>query len=140
MDVLEATGRPLSAWQEMSGKPALAGLHVAKVVLAPPREILFERTHRRFEAMVKEGALEEARALLDLDPTLSASKALGLRELCRHLKGEISLESAIAEAQLSTRNYVKRQLTWFRNRMKEWNWLESGDLSNFIASTERESS
>jgi tRNA dimethylallyltransferase len=140
MDVLEATGRPLSAWQQMSGRPVLAGLRVAKVVIAPPREILFERVDVRFETMVKEGALEEARGLLDLDPALPASKALGLRELCRHLRGETGLETAIAEAQLATRNYVKRQLTWLRNRMKEWNWLESGELSNLIASIERKSS
>ena len=133
-DVLEATGRPLSHWQAMSGEPVLAGLRVARFVVAPPRELLFERIDRRFEAMVRNGALDEARALLGLDPSLPAAKALGLRELWRHLSGQISLEEAIAEAQLTTRKYVKRQMTWFRNRMKDWKWQETVRYSNLIAS------
>ena len=89
MDVLEATGRPLSQWQGMSGKPVLEGLRTARFVIAPPREILSRRIDLRFETMVKAGALEEARALLGLDPALPAAKALGLPQLWRHLTGEI---------------------------------------------------
>jgi tRNA dimethylallyltransferase len=133
MDVLESSGRPLSHWQSMSGKPVLEGLTTARLVLAPPREVLNQRIDRRFETMVKVGALEEARALLDLDPTLPAAKALGLPQLRRYLAGEIALEIAIAEAQLATKHYAKRQMTWFRNRMKDWNWQEGVDLSNIIA-------
>jgi tRNA dimethylallyltransferase len=123
-DVLEATGTPLSDWRTMSGKPLLAEVQVARFVIAPPREVLFQRIDRRFEAMVREGALDEARALQGLDASLPAAKALGLRELCRHLAGEIPLQVAIAEAQLTTKRYVKRQMTWFRNRMQDWKWLE----------------
>jgi tRNA dimethylallyltransferase len=83
--------------------------------------------------MVECGALEEARALCNLDPTLPAAKALGLPQLRRHLAGEIPLDTAIAEAQLATKRYAKRQMTWFRNRMGDWNWRESADLSNIIA-------
>ena len=119
-----SSGRPLSHWQSISGKPVLAGLRVARIVLAPPREVLNARIERRFETMVQSGALEEARALCDLDSTLPAAKALGLPQLRRHLAGEISLDSAIAEAQLATKRYAKRQMTWFRNRMKDWNWHE----------------
>ena len=132
-DVLEATGRPLSEWQQKSGEPVLTGLEVARFVIAPPRDILSERVGRRFEAMVRQGALEEAKALQGLDPASPASKALGLRELLRHLNGEINLETAISEAQSATRRYVKRQLTWFRNRMKDWHWVEGPEeLSNFL--------
>jgi len=138
-DVLEGTGRSLSEWQERSGKPVLAGLQVARFVIAPPREILSERTGRRFEAMVRQGALEEAKALIGLDPAASAAKALGLRELWRHLNGEIDLDTAIAEAQLATRRYVKRQLTWFRNRMKDWHWIGSAEgFGNFITKNNHE--
>jgi tRNA dimethylallyltransferase len=133
-DVLEATGRPLSEWRTMSGKPLLAGLTVGRFVIAPPRETLFERIDRRFEAMVAGGALDEARALQDIDPSLPAAKALGLRELSRHLAGELPLEAARAEAQLATKRYVKRQLTWFRNRMKDWKWLESTEIGNLVTS------
>jgi tRNA dimethylallyltransferase len=134
MDVLEATGRPLSQWQGMSGKPVLEGLRTRRFVIAPPREILSRRIDLRFETMVKAGALEEARALLGLDPALPAAKALGLPQLWRHLTGEIPLAAAIAEAQLATKQYGKRQMTWFRNRMKDWNWIEEAHMSNFVAS------
>jgi tRNA dimethylallyltransferase len=135
MDVLDSSGRPLSHWQVVSGKAVLDGLRVARVVLAPPREVLNQRIEQRFETMVKSGALEEARALRDLDSAFPAAKALGLPQLRRYLAGEIPLETAIAEAQLATKRYAKRQMTWFRNRMKDWNWREDADLSNIIALT-----
>jgi len=130
--VLEATGRPLAEWQSMSGRSVLAGLKVARLVLAPPREILFERIDRRFEAMVRQGALEEARLLLGLDRALPAAKALGIAQLQDYVLGRITLEGAIAGAQSATRRYVKRQMTWLRNRMKDWNWSEEPQLSNII--------
>ena len=105
-----------------------------RLLLSPSREILLERIDRRFETMVAEGALEEARLMLGLDPALPAAKALGIPQLQEYLLGRSSLESAVAEAQLATRRYVKRQMTWFRNRMKEWNWLEERQLSNIITS------
>ncbi|HMI97314.1 MAG TPA: tRNA (adenosine(37)-N6)-dimethylallyltransferase MiaA [Micropepsaceae bacterium] len=132
--VLEATGRPLTEWQEMSGSPVLAGLRVVRLLLAPPREVLLERIDRRFETMVAQGALEEARLLLGLDPALPAAKALGIPQLQEYLLGRSTLESAIAGAQLATRRYVKRQMTWFRTRMSEWNWFEETRLSNIITS------
>ena len=137
--VLEATGRSLAEWQDLSGSPVLAGLKVARLVLAPPREVLFERIDRRFEAMVRQGALEEARLLLGLDPALPAAKALGIPQLQEYLVGRITLESAIADAQLATRRYVKRQMTWLRNRIKEWTWLEEPRWSNIITLISSES-
>jgi len=137
-DVLEATGRPLSAWQELSGKSVLAGLRAARFVVSPPREILSERIDRRFTAMVHNGALAEASVLQGLDASLPAAKALGLPQLWRHLAGNASLEAAIAEAQIATRQYAKRQLTWFRNRMRGWKWLESDEISNLITSIRQE--
>jgi len=134
MDVLEATARPLSEWQKMSGEPLLSGLSMARFVLAPPRQVLTERIERRFRNMVEKGAIDEARSLVGLAPDLPAARALGLPQLWRHLSGELSLEEAIAAAQLATGQYVKRQLTWFRNRMSDWKWLEMDDLSNFISS------
>ncbi len=132
MDVVEATRRPLSQWHHMSGEPILAGLRVARFVLSPPRDVLVERTDRRFREMVNNGAVEEARALMSLQPDLPAAHALGVPQLWRYLRGETSLDEAIEAAQLATRQYVKRQSTWFRNRMSDWIWLENGNLSNFI--------
>lgn len=127
MDVLEATGRPLSAWQKFSGKPVLEGLRLATFVLAPSREALYERIDRRFEKIVAEGGVDEARALADLDPALPAAKALGLPQLLAHLAGKTTLPEAIANAQRETRNYAKRQLTWFRSRMAKWRWIREPD-------------
>ena len=72
--------------------------------------------------MARAGALEEVRTLMDrgLDPALPAMKAVGVRELARHLDGELSLEAAVALAQQETRRYAKRQLTWFRNQTPDW--------------------
>lgn len=131
-DVLEATGRPLSAWQNMRGRSALGSRRVARFVLAPPREVLLERIDRRLEAMADGGVLDEVRALARLDPSLPAAKALGLPQFARHLAGECDFSAAVAEVQLATRQYAKRQQTWFRTRMKDWKWLEDVNVSNLI--------
>jgi tRNA dimethylallyltransferase len=88
--------------------------------------------------MMHKGALAEANALRGLDDSLPAAKALGLPQLWRHLAGETSLEAAISEAQIATRQYAKRQQTWFRNRMNDWKWLESEGISNLITSMVQE--
>jgi tRNA dimethylallyltransferase len=89
--------------------------------LAPPREALHATCDGRFRKMIAAGALDEARAMraLTLDPLLPATRAVGLRELFRHLDGEIGLEEAIGLAQVATRQYAKRQMTWFRNQLHD---------------------
>lgn len=121
LEVFEATGRPLSDWQAQSAPGPDLGDWRA-VVLEPPREALYARCDERFTAMIEAGAIEEARALLarGLDPALPAMKAVGVRELGTFLGGQSSLEKAIAAAQLQTRRYAKRQLTWFRNQAPDW--------------------
>jgi tRNA dimethylallyltransferase len=123
-DVFEATGWPLARWQKEKGKPVLEGLDLMRVVIAPAREELYARIDRRFDAMIANGALEEVRPLAGLDPTLPAARALGVRQLLRHLAGEITLEEAAEDVKRETRRYAKRQLTWFRNRMPDWRWTE----------------
>jgi len=119
-EVHAATGRALSDWQA-DAAPALAADYRA-VVLEPPRAALYARCDERFSAMVEAGAIEEVRALLarDLDPALPAMKAVGVRELGAHLRGEISLDDAIALAGRQTRRYAKRQMTWLRNQTPSW--------------------
>jgi tRNA dimethylallyltransferase len=131
-EVLEATGRPLSHWQTETGKPVLAGLTAARFVLAPPRDELYARIDARFDRMLAGGALEEAKALASLDPALPASKILGLRELLAVSAGTLSLGEAKAAARQATRNYAKRQLTWFRNRMADWMWVETTGTNDVI--------
>jgi tRNA dimethylallyltransferase len=117
-EVLEATGRSIDKWQSMGGEPGLAYRRL-RLVLLPPRPVLYVSCDRRFEAMMAAGAPSEARRLLDrgLDPDLPIMKAVGVRELGRLIAGEWSAEQAVAAAQQATRNYAKRQITWLRTQM-----------------------
>lgn len=123
LEVLDATGRPLSFWQKATGEEnALAGFDVLRILVMPPRDELYRRCDARFRTMVAAGALEEVRALLclGLDPALPAMRAIGVAELRQVIEGKSSLEEAISIAQRNTRNYVKRQLTWIRRNMIAW--------------------
>jgi tRNA dimethylallyltransferase len=131
--ILEATGRPLAHWQQTPGASPLEGMKIARFVLSPPREELYARIETRFASMMEAGALEEARALMDLDHGLPAFHALGLPELITHLNGVVPLEMAEGEVIMRTRRYAKRQMTWLRRFMADWKWLENGHLRNIIA-------
>ena len=115
--VLEATGRTLSDWQ----REPPAGDRAPSLVfmLMPPRPALYEAIDQRLHRMVRQGAVEEARAFLalGLDSSLPAMKAVGVREFGRLLAGEVTEEAAIAAAQQETRRYAKRQITWLRHQM-----------------------
>ena len=121
LSVAQATGRPLSAWQAATPPTLQPGTFTA-AILDPPRAALYARCDARLAAMAAGGALEEVTALLgrELCPALPAMKALGVRELCQHLQGRVSLNEAVAQAQLQTRRYAKRQSTWFRNQTPDW--------------------
>jgi tRNA dimethylallyltransferase len=123
-EVLEATGLPLGHWQQNPGAAPLAGLTLARFVLSPPRAELHRRIAQRFDRMIAEGALAEARALKGLDPALPSAKLLGLRQLWAVLDGAMTLDDAITAAKTATRQYARRQLTWFRHRMADWVWIE----------------
>ena len=134
-DVLEATGRPLSAWQDSRGEAVLDKSRLACFVISPPREVLRARIEARLRSMAERGVLDEVRALAGLDPSLPAAKALGVPQFARHLAGEIALSQALEEVQIATRQYAKRQDTWFRNRMKDWKWLQDASISNLVTQT-----
>ncbi len=116
--VKQATGRTLDEWQAMqSAEPPLEGPFFT-VVLTPPRDALYARIDQRFDAMIDAGALEEVTALdPKLDISLPALKALGVSEFRRHMDGQCELADAVAIAQQVTRNFAKRQGTWFRNQL-----------------------
>ncbi|MFC5387458.1 tRNA (adenosine(37)-N6)-dimethylallyltransferase MiaA [Aquamicrobium segne] len=128
LEVLEASGRSILAWQSQRG-PALVEKSSARcMVIEPDREVLGLSIDTRFDAMMDQGALEEVQALLalQLDPALPAMKAIGVRELQAALTGKISFVEAVARAKLATRQYAKRQSTWFRNQLgPEWTRLSS---------------
>jgi tRNA dimethylallyltransferase len=116
-EVLEATGRSLAAWQADSA-PRDAGYRFLRLVRLPPRDQLYAACDARFLDMIERGALREVGDLyeLGLDPKLPVMRALGVRELGRHLDGAESLDEAISRAQQATRNYAKRQMTWLRTQ------------------------
>src|SRR5581483_155055 len=115
------------------GAPVLAGQGLARFVLAPDRAELHRRIEARFSRMVADGALEEAAALGHLDPSLPAAKILGLRELAAVHAGALTLQEATIRAQAATRQYAKRQTTWFRQRMRDWTWMEMPDAGAIAA-------
>ena len=119
--VAEHTGRPLSDWTADT-TPLLEPGSWTGLVIEPERDALYAQCDRRVAQMVEAGALDEVRALVarGLDPALPAMKAVGVREFAAHLAGEASLTAAVEATRQATRNYAKRQLTWFRNQTPGW--------------------
>jgi len=133
-EVFEATGRPLAGWQSEAARPVLAGLSLARFVLDVPRPVLRERIASRFRAMLDAGARAEAAALAGLDAGLPAAKILGLRQLWALEQGALGEADAVQAAVTATRQFAKRQGTWFRHRMADWTWVMSDDeIGNFVS-------
>ena len=130
LEVVQATGTPLSAWQQTAAAPFLSKYH--GVVLSPSRQWLYERCNARFVQMLADGAVDEVKTLLALNITASAPamKAHGVPELAAYLRGATSLQEATSRAQQATRRYAKRQLTWYRNQMPHWTKLSEEDYNN----------
>lgn len=123
LEVLETSGTPISYWQSRSGTPLVDPQSARRFVLVPDRDWLRERIADRFAAMIESGALDEVRALAatDLPPEKPAMKAIGVRELAAYLEGDLTLDEALEKAVTATRQYAKRQMTWFRNQLgPEW--------------------
>ena len=134
LEVVLATGCSLTQWHE-DNTPARVDLAAAaKVFLMPKRDELGLRIDARFDAMMAAGALEEVRALAarNLDPNLPAMKAHGVPWLIRHLKGEIPMAEAVEQSKRDTHRYTKRQATWFRNQLPQFEWVEPQDAAAAI--------
>lgn len=121
LEVLEASGKPISHWQKLPGTALVDADSARKIVLEPDRKWLAGRISQRLGRMASEGALEEVRRLLalGLDPALPAMKAIGVREFGAFLDGNCVLEEALGKAAAATRQYAKRQMTWFRNQLDD---------------------
>jgi tRNA dimethylallyltransferase len=123
-EVLCATGRGLADWQDDTPPPLLPRASAEALVLAPDPAWLNDRIDRRFSAMLAAGALDEVRGNLPgWDPARPASRAIGAPELIAHLQGRLSLSESVAAATLASRQYAKRQRTWFRSNMTDWTRL-----------------
>ena len=119
IEIFEATGKSLTHWHAEGAQSKISPeFKFRSVLLKPPRELLYATCDARFEEMLKTGALDEVSALVDrkLDPKLPAMKALGVPEIIKYLAGELLFEEAVSAGQQTTRRYVKRQGTWFKNQ------------------------
>ncbi len=120
-EVLQTTGRGLADWQADTPAPLIPRAQAQTLVLRPEVDWLNERIDRRFEAMMAQGALDEVRAEAPFwQRDRPSARAIGAPELIAHLRGDLPLDAAIDAAKLTSRQYAKRQRTWFRNRMRDW--------------------
>jgi tRNA dimethylallyltransferase len=123
LEVVKSTGKTLAEWQMAREGGIGDEIELRPLVLLPPRPWLYERCDQRFAAMVQQGAMAEVEALLarNLDSDLPVMRAIGVAELAAHLRGEATLEQAIAAGQQATRRYAKRQYTWYAHQPPaEW--------------------
>jgi tRNA dimethylallyltransferase len=125
LEIFAATGRPLVFFHGERRPGPLGSLRLLKLFLSPERDELRRRIDARFDGMIERGALEEVRALGDrnLDSMLPVMRAHGVPGLLAHLRGDLSLQGAIAKGQADTRAYAKRQFTWFRHQLPDWTWV-----------------
>jgi tRNA dimethylallyltransferase len=125
LEVIDATSVSLAEWQGAGAAPVLSPESVLRLVIAPEREALYAAIDARFDGMIESGAIEEVRTLLalGLDPGLPAMRAHGVREFANYLSGQTGRAEAIAKAKTENRRYAKRQMTWLRRFMGDWDWV-----------------
>lgn len=134
LSVVLQTGRTLQDWQSQT-RPEIPKQFALGFVMMPPRELLYKRINDRFEDMVEQGGMDEAKRVLARygeASTLPMLKAIGLSHLLRHLKGELTYAEAIELAKRDTRRFAKRQMTWFRNQTPDWSALQTDDEKRII--------
>lgn len=134
LEVLEATGRGLSDWQLQPGTPLVTETEALRLVVSPSREEAHARADARFDAMMAGGALQEAQALAALGYAADAPvmRALGVAPLLEAAQGRMPIETAVCRAKAETRQYIKRQETWFKRNMIAWRWLETKDVESYV--------
>jgi tRNA dimethylallyltransferase len=140
LEVVRSTGRPLAHWQKEKAGGIAGEVALVPLILLPPRDWLYRRCDLRFDEMMSDEGLEEVRSLLGrgLNPMLPAMRAIGVREIAAFLRGELSREEAMAAGRTATRQYAKRQYTWFsRQPPAEWprlaEPLDCGGMTNALA-------
>jgi tRNA dimethylallyltransferase len=139
LEVVEATGRSLTDWHRDGLPPLLPPGSFSALFLAPDRDALYARIDARFEAMLAAGALEEVAGLgrRQLDPLLPAMKAHGVPALLAHLRGELKLQAAAEIGRADTRHYAKRQFTWFRHQLPEFEWILPEEARGWVEQLSR---
>ncbi|MBY5346454.1 tRNA (adenosine(37)-N6)-dimethylallyltransferase MiaA [Rhizobium leguminosarum] len=121
LEVMKATGRSIADFQGRSGPEVIDAAEARKIVVLPDRAVLHQRINGRFEKMLQQGAEDEVRALLALDLPAEAPvmKAIGVSQIMAMLRGAMTREEVLEKGTAATRQYAKRQMTWFRNQMDD---------------------
>jgi tRNA dimethylallyltransferase len=140
LEVVRSTGRPLAEWQKERAGGISGEVELIPLLLLPPRDWLYRRCDERFEKMMSNEGIEEVSSLLErrLNPMLPAMRAIGVREIAAFLSGELSREETLAAGRIATRQYAKRQYTWF-SRQPPAHWprfvepLDCGGMANALA-------
>ncbi len=130
LEVIEASGKPIGSYRQSRGPVVIDPDRALKIVVLPERPVLHGRIDRRFETMLAKGAVEEVRALLALrlPPEMPVMKAIGVQQIAAMLRGEMTETKVIEAGAAATRQYAKRQMTWFRNQLDEtWQRIEGPD-------------
>lgn len=129
LEVVRSTGQPLANWQRQLTGGIARKISLRPLILLPPRDWLYERCDRRFEAMMNDEGIEEVRLLLDrgLNPILPVMRAIGVREIAAFLDGRMSRDEAMVAGRTATRQYAKRQYTWFAHQPPA-NWPKATDI------------
>jgi tRNA dimethylallyltransferase len=132
LEVLDASGRSILAWQAERGSPVVDRGSATMIIIEPDRTELDRRIEARFSAMIEKGAIDEVKALLalNLDPAKPAMKAIGVREISALINGDATRADTVENVRVATRQYAKRQSTWFRNQSGP-EWLKIKDSSCF---------
>ncbi len=141
LEVVQSTGRTLAAWQEARSGGIAGAVSLAAAILLPDRDWLLGRCDARLEAMFAAGAVEEVARLLarsDIPAAAPIRRAIGVREIAAMLSGAIDQGAALAAAKLATRQYAKRQFTWFRNQPPpHWRRLHTSEKHEIAKQIER---
>ncbi|CDM58327.1 tRNA delta(2)-isopentenylpyrophosphate transferase [Rhizobium favelukesii] len=121
LEILEATGRSIVDFQAQAGPVIVDPSTSRRIVVEPERAVLHQRINGRFEKMLEQGAADEVRALfaLSLSPDMPVMKAIGVSQIAAMLRGELTRDEVLERGAAATRQYAKRQMTWFRNQMDE---------------------
>jgi tRNA dimethylallyltransferase len=141
LEVIRSTGRTLAEWQAHREGGIANTVDLIPAILLPDRDWLLARCDARAEAMLEDGAVAEVAALLvrsDITPNLSVRRAIGVQDIANWLNGKTTRDQALDALRLATRQYAKRQFTWFRNQPPgSWPRLLTSDLSNYTAQYDR---
>ncbi|WP_427148719.1 tRNA (adenosine(37)-N6)-dimethylallyltransferase MiaA [Rhizobium leguminosarum] len=121
LEVMKATGRSIADFQGQSGLVIIDAAQARKIVVLPDRAVLHQRINGRFEKMLQQGAEDEVRALLafDLPAEAPVMKAIGVSQITAMVRGEMTRDEVLERGAAATRQYAKRQMTWFRNQMDD---------------------